>query len=70
MQKIIKWNSKSELTGIGEIEKYLNEIIDKGYKIISVIPVEYSGGNYSYIYKALIIVEEGRKEKLDKLNKL
>ena len=69
MQKIICWNTNSN-SGPKEIETKLNDLLKEGYRIIDVLPTEYYGSNYSTITKALIIIEEGRKEKLEKLNSL
>lgn len=63
MQQVIKWESN-----VIDLETILKELISKGYKIINVIPTKYS--DYHRLINALIVVEEGRKEKLEKLEKI
>ena len=70
MQKVIKWECSRDYIGHHELPTKLEELIQKGYRIINVIPTQYRGSGTSFIEKAIIIVDEGRKEKLDKINSI
>lgn len=70
MQKIIKWEFEYGFNPA--IETKLNSLINEGYKIVNVVPTEYNGNDpkYTFLKRAIIIVEVGRKEKLEKLNSI